>query len=238
MGVMLAQNWPDQLPPNKVRDKSSLIDLEARKQQGNRAQGVSQRERLSEKTGELMYEKARCDSLNPEKILEVIRLWEDGLTWKAIQLMSGVPERTARRHLAKLGYKRDYSFVSKKVKESAAKRPKEFYEKISITKITNGVAKGEKNPNWRGGIQRERSKEMHTIEYKLWRKAVFERDDYTCKGCGDKRGGIFNAHHILPRRDFPHLLFCINNGITLCKKCHQKTVGKEYLSVNIWKQRV
>lgn len=41
-----------------------------------------------------------------------------------------------------------------------------------------------------------------------------------------------------PRRDFPHLTFDLLNGITLCKKCHDKTRLKEYLSINIWKQRV
>ena len=46
-------------------------------------------------------------------------------------------------------------------------------------------------------------------------------------GCGDTKGN-FHLHHILPRRDFPHLTFAINNGITLCRECHEKTMGKEY----------
>ena len=31
-----------------------------------------------------------------------------------------------------------------------------------------------------------------------------------------------------PRRDFPEKIFDINNGISLCRPCHQKTINKEY----------
>lgn len=59
-------------------------------------------------------------------------------------------------------------------------------------------------------------------EYKLWRKAVFERDDYTCIWCG-QRGGYLNADHIKPFALFPELRFAIDNGRTLCVDCHKKT---------------
>lgn len=60
------------------------------------------------------------------------------------------------------------------------------------------------------------------IEYTLWRKAVFERDEYLCRGCGQK-GGKLVAHHILSWTDFPHKRFDITNGLTLCVKCHKET---------------
>ena len=62
----------------------------------------------------------------------------------------------------------------------------------------------------------------NTIEYKNWRKAVFERDNYICQMC-KQRGGQLNADHIKPQSLFPELRFDINNGRTLCRKCHKKT---------------
>lgn len=55
-----------------------------------------------------------------------------------------------------------------------------------------------------------------------WRVAVFKRDNYTCQKC-KVRGGYLEAHHIKPFAHFPELRFDLNNGITLCRKCHTKT---------------
>lgn len=87
---------------------------------------------------------------------------------------------------------------------------------------------GENNPNWKGGISPWRNTVARMPAYKNWRKDVFERDDYTCQIC-NVRGGKLEAHHILPVRDNKNtlLIFDIDNGITLCKKCHQHIGGKE-----------
>lgn len=55
-----------------------------------------------------------------------------------------------------------------------------------------------------------------------WRKAVFERDKYTCQECG-KVGGKLEAHHIKAYKEFPEEKWKIDNGKTLCKSCHSKT---------------
>lgn len=58
-------------------------------------------------------------------------------------------------------------------------------------------------------------------EYVNWRMSVFERDEFTCKICGQV-GGSLQAHHIIRWVDSVKLRFEIDNGITLCKKCHKE----------------
>lgn len=83
--------------------------------------------------------------------------------------------------------------------------------------------RGEANPNWRGGLKDQLEQLRKSVEYQLWRKAVFERDNYTCIWCGDARGGNLEADHIKPFASFPELRFAVDNGRTLCKTCHKKT---------------
>jgi hypothetical protein len=97
--------------------------------------------------------------------------------------------------------------------------------KISLNRI--GKTAKEKNPNWKGGITPINKAIRSSVEYKLWRKAVFERDNYTCIWCGvrssKKKTVILNADHIKPFAYYPELRFAIDNGRTLCKNCHEKT---------------
>lgn len=60
-----------------------------------------------------------------------------------------------------------------------------------------------------------------SIQYKEWRKAVYERDDYTCIVCGI-RGGRLHAHHLNGFTDFPDLRYDPRNGVTLCVKHHME----------------
>lgn len=91
---------------------------------------------------------------------------------------------------------------------------------------SNIWAIGDKNCNWKGGISNKNNKIRESIEYKYWRKSVFERDKYTCQNCNQK-GGRLEADHIKPFCKFIELRFDINNGRTLCKKCH-KELGWNY----------
>ena len=56
--------------------------------------------------------------------------------------------------------------------------------------------------------------------WKIWRKSVFEYDNYTCWICEEK-GGKLHPHHLLKFSDYPILRFVKSNGLTLCEFCHK-----------------
>jgi len=97
--------------------------------------------------------------------------------------------------------------------------------------------RGEKNHNWKGGITSLNQKIRHCIKYKNWFRTVFKRDNWTCRIC-DKRGGDLEADHYPKKfhkiisdnniKSYQDAILCdemwdINNGRTLCLKCHNKT---------------
>jgi len=87
---------------------------------------------------------------------------------------------------------------------------------------------------WKGGITPLRKLIRHCAKYKEWRLSIMERDNYTCQKC-NKRGGWLEVDHypesfsdIFHKNNIKTLeeaLSCkkfweIENGRTLCKKCH------------------
>lgn len=78
------------------------------------------------------------------------------------------------------------------------------------------------------------NKVVYSAEYKEWRNLVYQRDGYRCKmpGCKSNSRKIA-AHHIYPKRNYPEKQFDLSNGITLCKKCHEKTYGREEQFIEI-----
>jgi len=117
---------------------------------------------------------------------------------------------------------------------------KETRQRISETH--KGLLAGDKNPAWKGGRTSLSLAIRNSVTYDLWRKAVFHKDKWQCQDCG-QIGRKLHVHHLY---SFAHLLddfnivskrqafkikelWDINNGITLCKKCHKarhKIMGK------------
>lgn len=66
----------------------------------------------------------------------------------------------------------------------------------------------------------------YNLKMKIWVSKIIEADNMLCKVCGAENAynNRLEANHIVPVRDIedPALLFDINNGITLCRKCHLK----------------
>jgi 5-methylcytosine-specific restriction endonuclease McrA len=81
--------------------------------------------------------------------------------------------------------------------------------------------RGEEHWNWKGGITPLTHLLRNTPEYKEWRLAVYARDHWTCQDCGrhcDEHQIV--AHHKKPFKDYPELRYAVENGITLCRRCH------------------
>ena len=94
------------------------------------------------------------------------------------------------------------------------------------TKRKMGKAhKGEKSHLWKGGISPKNKIIRGSIEFRLWREAVFQYDDYTCWICGDRSGKghtvYLHPHHLKRFSDYPKLRFKVSNGLTLCRFCHK-----------------
>lgn len=117
------------------------------------------------------------------------------------------------------------------LKEAYKRNPKMGFQKGHPSFTTNATRgrfqrgdpriTGENNVNWRGGVSPWNKTIAASAEWRTWRGVVFERDDYTCQGCS-KRGGCLEPHHIKPKRDFPNLVFDVENGVTLCRLCHPR----------------
>ena len=81
--------------------------------------------------------------------------------------------------------------------------------------------RGSGNSNWKGGLTMQIRGIRRSPEYYQWRKAVLSQDKYACCLCGSADN--LHAHHKLPIAEYPNKIFVVSNGITLCRKCHEKT---------------
>ena len=113
------------------------------------------------------------------------------------------------------------SIMSQDAKDKIRKANIGKHASIETKKKQSKAHEKEKSHWWKGGITPINIKIRNSIEFRLWREAVFARDNYTCQKCKE-RGGKLNAHHIQSFSQYPELRFAIDNGITLCQKCHQK----------------
>ena len=128
------------------------------------------------------------------------------------------PEHRAKIGLANKGKKKPPFTAEHRFKLGASTRGK----KLSTETRRKMGKKGASHWNWQGGKKPLNQRIRNSVEYKLWREAVFRRDGYRCMFCG-QRGGRLEADHIKPFAYFPELRFAIDNGRTLCVSCHRKT---------------
>ena len=95
---------------------------------------------------------------------------------------------------------------------------------------------GNEHPSWKGGVTPKYHRIRTSIEFKLWREAVFTRDNWTCQKYGIK-GGKLHPHHIKNFAQYPEVRFVIDNGITLSNRAH-KEFHKKYNFRNNTKEQL
>jgi len=88
------------------------------------------------------------------------------------------------------------------------------------TKLRMSISKrGEKHPKWRGGITKRSMVIRNSYAYRKWRTEVLKRDGFACQICSSV-GGELHSHHIKHFAVNLKERFEVDNGITLCKRCH------------------
>ena len=161
------------------------------------------------------------------------------------QKISKAIKENLPKNLFKKGHKHSEA-IKKKISE--AKKGK-HYPKISQSKIGNKhteatkrkmskahtgrklskkqrinssiIRRGDKSHFWKGGISSVNEKIRNGIDFRLWREAVFARDNWICQKT-EVRGGKLHPHHIKNFADYPELRFAIDNGITFSEKAHRE----------------
>ena len=92
----------------------------------------------------------------------------------------------------------------------------------TLSETLKGKRGGKNNANYRPWLTVEdRGSRRDSYKANAWRSAVFDRDGYSCLSCGDSKGGNLNAHHILPYSIAKNKRWDVENGATLCNKCHR-----------------
>ncbi len=186
---------------------------------------------------------------------------------KEIKLSKEIKEKIKQTNIKKgIAPKNRFDKLTKDIKKKISKTVKLQYKngrKLSLscwkkgqraspkTEFTSERMKSKNNPNWQGGITPINLQIKQSNNYKSWRKAIFERDNYTCVWC-NQRGGKLNVDHIKPYniiiknnniKTLKQAIKCkelwnINNGRTLCLNCHKKTdtygeKAKYYFDLNL-----
>lgn len=75
--------------------------------------------------------------------------------------------------------------------------------------------RGKEHANYRPEARRKNRTGRHA----WWARSVISRDNATCQRCGAQDVEL-HAHHIKPYKDHPELRWDLDNGETLCCRCH------------------
>ena len=78
-----------------------------------------------------------------------------------------------------------------------------------------------------------------TIQFiKTGEKKVYSRDKFQCQMPGCKSKYRLQAHHIKKWSSAAILRYDVDNGITLCRSCHERITGHEHAYQSLFSQIV
>jgi hypothetical protein len=154
--------------------------------------------------------------LNPKYGIKVPSIVGENNPAKRLEVREKISKSNKGKPSNMLGKNHSKETIDKIKKSNTGQKRNE----TTIEKIREARKKqvGENCPGWKGGITSHIRRLRNSDEYQLWRKSIFNRDQYKCKLCSES--GVLNAHHIIGVSVDISLIFDTNNGITLCKKCH------------------
>lgn len=124
------------------------------------------------------------------------------------------------KHTEEYKAKRSAAMIGKRYSLGAV-RSEEFRRKLSDYWAANREKHNHFVDGSGGDRNSARMADMGRLDYRLWREAVFKRDNWRCVQCGAR--GNMHADHIKPYSKFPELRLDVDNGRTMCPPCHRQT---------------
>ena len=92
-----------------------------------------------------------------------------------------------------------------------------------MVKFKRNLYRKKKPPKKRKSRKRRFTSKADKALLREWSRAVRERDSFICRSCGSKKNP--HAHHMVSKYYVPEYTLLLENGITLCKKCHLGAQG-------------
>lgn len=149
------------------------------------------------------------------KVIKTLNQIKKGMTYEEAFGIKTAKRMKAKMRLAKLGKKMPWNSVPSR--------------------------RGTAHPRWikdRTKVIGRHSRTFHDPDYKRWRVAVCERDNFKCQLRDKNCKGRLEVHHILVWKNYPELRYKLTNGITLCHAHHPRSRAKEKRLISLFKKLV